>query len=178
MFNSREFHERTDYWCGQGWRNQQGMVKQSGIGKYTLPMPSPRDKRATLLLAHKESLNWANGAAPQEAMALNLYFSKCGPRTSSISNTWKSIRNANSQALPHSTNLETRPPNDFDALKFEDNWLKEPSCSPAVAAGRDRVMGGRCPQIPSALRSLLLPWLDPTRHSWAREPRDLSVDSM
>ena len=105
------------------------MVKHSGIGKHTLPIPSPREKRATFLLAHKESLNQAIRAAPQETMTLNLYFSKCGPQISSISNNWKSIRNANSQALPHSTNLETRPPNDSDSLKFENHWLTEQSCS-------------------------------------------------
>lgn len=126
------------------------MVKHSGTGKHTLPMPSRRERRATLLLAHKESLNQASRAAPLETMALNLYFSECGPQTSNISNTWKSIRNANSQALPHSTNLETRPPNDSDALKFENHWLKEQSCSQAMAAGRDGVMGGKCPQISSA----------------------------
>lgn len=140
------------------------MVKHSGIGKHTLPMPSPREKRATLLLAHKESLSRAIRAAPQETMALNLYFSKCGSRISSISNTWKSIRSANSQALPHSTKLETRPPNDSDALKFENHWLKEQSCSQSHGSREGSSMGGKCPQISSAfLLSLLLHWLDPTR---------------
>lgn len=122
MFNSRDFHEGTDdKRRGQGWRINKEWWSTQRLANTPFPcLTRERKGLQCQCLTKKVS---AEQLGQQGTVALKLYFSKRDPQTSSISNTRKPIRNANSQALACPTNLETRLPDDSDVLKFENHWL-------------------------------------------------------
>lgn len=97
------------------------MVKHSGTGKYALPMPNLREKGYIITDPQRKS-QLSNQGCPTGTTALKLYFSKCGPVSSNI---WKPIEMQIFKSDSHPTKLETRPPDNSNALKFAKHWLKE-----------------------------------------------------
>lgn len=114
----------------------------------------------------EKASSWGIRAVPQGIVAFKLYLSKWRPWTSRISNTWKPMRNSNSQILPHPTESDTRSPGGLWCTEiWEPLVLRSKVTHKTLAEGRDQGCGVNvskspliCPLFFQCLRLAKLTW--------------------